>query len=45
MDIMLPEMSWIDATKKILEKDPDAKIVSVTAFGKRWGRICSKLEP
>jgi len=38
MDIVLPEMSGIGATKEILEKDPDAKIVGVTAFGKRWGK-------
>jgi len=37
MDIMLPGMSGIEATKKILEIDPDAKIVGVTAFGKKWG--------
>ena len=38
MDIMLPGMSGIEATKKILEIDPDAKIVGVTAFSKKWGR-------
>jgi CheY-like chemotaxis protein len=38
MDIMLPELNGIDATKKILERDPDAKIVGVTAFGKKWGK-------
>ena len=38
MDIVMPDMSGKEATKKILEIDPDAKIIGVTAFGRRWGR-------
>lgn len=38
MDIIMPDMGGIEATKKILEKDPNAKIVGVTAFAKRWGK-------
>ncbi|MBO8182474.1 MAG: response regulator [Archaeoglobus sp.] len=38
MDIVMPNMSGKEATKKILEIDPDAKIVGVTAFGRRWGK-------
>jgi two-component system response regulator/two-component system chemotaxis response regulator CheY len=38
MDIQLSEMSGIDATRKILEKHPDAKIVGITAFKKRLGK-------
>lgn len=36
MDIVLPDMNGIEATKKILERDPEAKIVGITAFGRRW---------
>ena len=38
MDIVMPNMGGKEATKKILELDPDAKIIGVTAFGRRWGR-------
>ncbi len=38
MDIMLPGMNGIEATKKILEIDPEAKVVGITAFGRRWGK-------
>ncbi len=38
MDIALPGMSGIDATKKMIEIDPEAKIVGVTGFGRRWGK-------
>lgn len=32
MDIRMEEMSGIEATKEILEKDPDAKILLITTF-------------
>jgi len=38
MDIVMPNMGGKEATRKILEIDPDAKIIGVTAFGKRWGK-------
>ena len=38
MDIVMPNMGGMEATKKILEIDPDAKIVGVTAFGRKWGK-------
>lgn len=38
VEIILPKMSGIEATKKILEIDPDAKIIGVTAFRNRWGK-------
>jgi len=33
MDITMPDMSGIDALKKIMEYDPNAKIVMVSAMG------------
>jgi len=33
MDIEMPEMNGIDATKQILEKCPDLKIIALTMFG------------
>lgn len=33
MDIVMPEMSGIEATKKILKTDKDAKIVMISAMG------------
>jgi two-component system response regulator/two-component system chemotaxis response regulator CheY len=38
MDLVLPVMNGIEATKKILETDPDAKIIGVTAFGRKLGK-------
>ena len=38
MDIVMPNMGGKEATRKILEIDPDAKIIGVTAFGRRWGK-------
>jgi len=33
MDVSMPKMDGIEATARIIEKDPDAKIVMVTAAG------------
>lgn len=33
MDIEMPEMNGIEATKKILEKCPETKIIALTMFG------------
>ena len=35
MDILMPEMDGITATKKILEVDPDAQIIAITAYSTR----------
>jgi two-component system chemotaxis response regulator CheY len=35
MDITMPNMDGITAIKKIMEKDPDAKIVVVSAMGQK----------
>jgi len=37
MDIMMPRMNGIEATKAILESFPDAKIVAVTAYATHKG--------
>ncbi|RLI82398.1 response regulator [Archaeoglobales archaeon] len=37
MEIMLPKMDGIEVTKRILEIDPEAKIIGLTAFKYRWG--------
>ncbi len=37
MDIMMPLMSGIEATKKIIEFDPNAKILIITAYSERKG--------
>ena len=34
MDILMPSMDGVSATRKILEQDPSAKIVVITAVGK-----------
>ncbi len=33
MDITMPEMDGLNALKKILEIDPDAKVIMITAVG------------
>ncbi len=38
MDIVMPKMSGINATKEILGIDPNAKIIGLTAFGRKWKR-------
>ncbi len=35
MDILMPKMDGVSATRCILKYDPDAKIIIVTALGKR----------
>ena len=35
MDILMPKMDGVSATRCILEYDPDAKIIILTAMGKR----------
>ncbi|MDW7731374.1 MAG: response regulator [Methanolobus sp.] len=35
MDILMPKMDGISATRSILDYDSDAKIIAVTAVGKR----------
>ncbi|MEA1912497.1 MAG: response regulator [candidate division WOR-3 bacterium] len=35
MDIIMPDMSGIDAVKEIIEIDPDAKIIMVSAMGRQ----------
>lgn len=35
MDILMPKMDGISATKNIISMAPDAKIIAVTAVGKR----------
>jgi two-component system chemotaxis response regulator CheY len=35
MDILMPKMDGISATRNIIDYDPDATIIAVTAVGKR----------
>jgi len=35
MDILMPKMDGVSATKCVMEYDPNAKIIVVTAMGKR----------
>jgi len=39
MDILMPEMDGIIATKKILEIDPDAQIIAITAYSAKANDI------
>lgn len=34
MDLLLPDMSGLDATRRILELDPQAKLIAITAATK-----------
>lgn len=38
MDIMLPEIDGIEATKEIKRRDPNAKIIGITAFAIQKGK-------
>lgn len=38
MDIAMPDMDGVEATKEILKKDPDAVILCVTAFAAHRGK-------
>jgi two-component system chemotaxis response regulator CheY len=35
MDILMPKMDGVSATRSIIEYDPDARIIVITAVGKR----------
>ncbi|MHA1760623.1 MAG: response regulator [Candidatus Heimdallarchaeota archaeon] len=39
MDVLMPEMDGITATKKILEMDPSAQIIAITAYSTRANEI------
>ncbi|MEM2425666.1 MAG: response regulator [Archaeoglobaceae archaeon] len=38
MDIVLPDLDGIEATKEIKKRDPDAKIIGITAFSIQKGK-------
>lgn len=38
MDIMLPSMDGVEATKEIMKRDRNAKIVAVTAYATKRGK-------
>ncbi len=38
MDIELPEIDGVEATRHILKMKPDAKVIAITAFASRRGR-------
>ena len=38
MDIVMPKMDGVEATKEILKIDPNAKIIGVTAYASRRGK-------
>jgi CheY-like chemotaxis protein len=37
MDIVMPEMDGVQATREILKKDPNAKILAITAYASHRG--------
>ena len=39
MDLMMPVLGGAEATKRILESDPDAKIIILTSFGAATDRV------
>ncbi len=43
MDIELPKMNGIDATKEIKKIDPNAKIIAVTAYAVQRGNEAMKV--
>jgi len=38
MDIELPSIDGVEATRKILEYKPDTKVIAITAFASRRGK-------
>ncbi len=38
MDIMMPRMNGIEATKAILKKNPETKIIAITAYASNKGK-------
>ncbi|MCS7121805.1 MAG: response regulator [Archaeoglobaceae archaeon] len=38
MDIALPEMNGVEATKEIVKRDPNAKIIAVSAYARSRGK-------
>ena len=43
MDITMPEVDGIEATKKIKEYDPDAKVIMVSAMG-QMVKVCEAID-
>ena len=39
MDILMPVMDGITATEKIMKKDPNAKVIAITAYSSRASEI------
>ncbi len=35
MDVLMPKLDGVSATRSLIERDPEAKIIIVTAMGKR----------